>query len=222
MYPNAIELQNGSWITYSRRIQLIDKPNDMPNSTVNVNWSTYAPMEAFFNDKNRELNKRVQRLRYSRKTITGREVFLGKGGLYEHETLEYFKTDLKYNHQWHELLIFEYLGSEVKQFGHLAREITISLMTIFIGLKIIFCLVCVFFSIDMLRSGTNPVVALQPINPMGEVGYFHHLKQRTKEQKLTRKRTVELCDGNTDTVVIKTKKAKSVPDMTETEIDTLD
>ena len=31
MYPNALELQNGSWITYGRRIQLIDKPNDMPN-----------------------------------------------------------------------------------------------------------------------------------------------------------------------------------------------
>ena len=31
MYPNALELQNGSWITYGRQIQLIDKPNDMPN-----------------------------------------------------------------------------------------------------------------------------------------------------------------------------------------------
>ena len=30
MYPNALELQNVSWITYCRQIQLIDKPNDMP------------------------------------------------------------------------------------------------------------------------------------------------------------------------------------------------
>ena len=30
MYPNDLELQNGSWITYCRQIQLIDKPNDMP------------------------------------------------------------------------------------------------------------------------------------------------------------------------------------------------
>ena len=79
-------------------------------------------------------------------------------------------------------------------------------MTIFIGSKIIFCLVRVFLSIDMLRSGTNPVIALQPIKTMGEVGYFHHLKQSIKEQKLTRKRTVELCDGNTDIVVIKAKR----------------
>ena len=95
-------------------------------------------------------------------------------------------------------------------------------MTIFIELKIIFCLVRVFFSIDKLRSCTNPVIALQPINPMRELGFFQHLKQRTKEQKLKRKRTVELCDGNTDIVVRKAKKAKSVPDMTEIEIATSD
>ena len=121
MYPNALELQNGSWITYGRGIQLIEKPNDMPNVRVNVNLSTSAPMEGFFNDKDLELSKRAQRLRHSRKTITGREVFLGQGGLYEHDTLEYFNTDLKYNHQWHELLIFEYMGNEVKQIWHVAR-----------------------------------------------------------------------------------------------------
>ena len=154
----------------------------MPSYRVNVNWSTSAPMEGFFNDKDLELSKRAQRLRPSRKTITGREVFLGQGGLYEHEIVVYFNTDLKYNHQWHNLLIFENLGSEVKQVWHVAREITIILMTSFIASKIKFCLVRVFLSIDMLRSGTNPVIALQPINPMGELGSFHHLKQRTKEQ----------------------------------------
>ena len=87
MYPNALELQNGPWITYGRRIQLIDKTNDMPNYRVKVNWSTYAPKEGFFNDKDLELSKRAQRLRHLRKTITGREVFLGQGRLYEHETL---------------------------------------------------------------------------------------------------------------------------------------
>ena len=103
----------------------------------------------------------------------------------------------------------------------MARQVTMTMMTIFIGSRIIFCLVRVFRSIDMLRSGTNPVIALQPINPMGELGYFHHLKQRPKEQKLTRKRTVERCDGNTNIVVIKAKKAKLVPDMLKIEIHTL-
>ena len=79
-----------------------------------------------------------------------------------------------------------------------------------------------FLSIDMLRSGTNPVIALQPINPMGELGYFHHLKQHTKEQNVTRKRTVERCDGETNIVVIKAKNAKSVSSIAEIEIDTLD
>ena len=99
MYPNALELQNGSWITYGRRIQLIDKPNDMPNYRLNVNSLTSAPIEGFFNDNNVEFGKRTQRLRHSINTITRREVFLGQGGLYELETLEYFNPDLKYNHQ---------------------------------------------------------------------------------------------------------------------------
>ena len=81
MYTNALELQKGSWITYGRQIQLIGKPNDMPNYRVNVKWSTSAPMETFFDDKDLELSKRAQRLRPSRKMITGREVFLGQGGL---------------------------------------------------------------------------------------------------------------------------------------------
>ena len=76
MYPKALKSQNESWITYGRRIQLIDKPNDMPNHRVNVNWSTSSPMEGLFNDKDLELSKRAPRLRHSRKTITGREVFL--------------------------------------------------------------------------------------------------------------------------------------------------
>ena len=82
MDPNAPELQNGSRITYGRRIQLIEKPNDMPTYRVDVSWSTSAPMEGFFDDKDLELSKRALRLRHSRKTITGREVFLGQGGLF--------------------------------------------------------------------------------------------------------------------------------------------
>ena len=73
----------------------------------------------------------------------------------------------------------------------------------------------------MLRSDTNAVIAQQTINPMGELGYFHHPKLPSKEEKLTRKKIVERCDTNI--VVIKTKKkSRSVPDMTEIEIDTLD
>ena len=102
-------------------------------------------MEGFFNDKDLELSKRVQRLRHSRKTITGRKIFLGQRVLYEHESLEYFNAELKYNHQRPELLIFEYLGSDVKQVWHVARQITINLMTVFIGYKSYFvCYVCLF------------------------------------------------------------------------------
>ena len=50
MYPSALELQNGSWITYGRRLELIDKLDKMPNHRVSVKWSSTAPMEGLFND----------------------------------------------------------------------------------------------------------------------------------------------------------------------------
>ena len=65
MYTNALELQNGSWITYGRQIQLIDKPNDMPNHRINVNCQLPRQWKVFFNDM------RARRLRQSRKTTTG-------------------------------------------------------------------------------------------------------------------------------------------------------
>ena len=34
MYPNALDLQNVSWITYGRQKRLIGNPNDMPNYRV--------------------------------------------------------------------------------------------------------------------------------------------------------------------------------------------
>ena len=46
-YSNALELQNGSWNTYGRQLEVIDKPDDMPNHRVNVNWSSTALMEVF-------------------------------------------------------------------------------------------------------------------------------------------------------------------------------
>ena len=63
LYSNALELKNGSWITYGRQIELTDKPDEMPTGRVNVNWSNTAPMKGLFNDDELELSKTAQRLR---------------------------------------------------------------------------------------------------------------------------------------------------------------
>ena len=79
MYPTALELQDGSWITHDRLLELIDKPDEMPNQILSANWSSTAAMEGLFNYDHLDFSKTAQRLRHSRKK-TGREVFLGKGG----------------------------------------------------------------------------------------------------------------------------------------------
>ena len=216
MNPNAFEMQNGFWMTYGQQLQPIDKPDEMPNHRVSISWSKTAPIKRLFNDDDLEFYKTTLKLRHSRETATGRAVFLGQGGSYEYETLEYFNMNFRYGQQRHELLVFNYLGNKVKQIWHVAREFTISLITIFIGLKIVICLMHVFLSIDMLRGVSNPVVALQPNNTRGAIGYLQYLTQRSSEQNLTRKSTtVELSDDDTNLVIVRAKNAKSIPEKSQ-------
>ena len=83
------------------------------------------------------------------------------------------------------------------------------MVAFYTGLKVIICAMRVFLSIDMIRSFTNLVVALQLINQMGDLGFFQYLKQRSREQNLTRKwTTVDLCDVDKNLVVVIAEKAK--------------
>ena len=131
--------------------------------------------------------------------------------------------EFRYGQQCLELLIFCSLGSHVKKIWHVAREVTIKLMTIFIGLENVICVMRVFLSIEMKPSGTNPVLAMQAINSLtGELVYFHYLEQRSREHNLTGKlTTVELCDGDTNIAVVKFKKTKIFPKIAKIEINTL-
>ena len=66
--------------------------------------------------------------------------------------------------------------------------------------------------LDILRSGTNLEVALQPISPKEEIRYFHHLKPLSREQTLTGNRTtVERCDGDTNMAVVKAERLNRFP-----------
>ena len=77
LYSNALELQNRSWITHGLRLGMVHNPDEMPNHRVNVNCLSTVPIDGLLNDNGHEFSKKAQRLRHSRKIITGREVFLG-------------------------------------------------------------------------------------------------------------------------------------------------
>ena len=87
-------------------------------------------MEGLFNDADLELCKKAQRLRHSRKTKTRRNVFLGQGGLYKQEILEFFNMD-GYGHQRHKIKFFSDLGGKVN--WHVAREVIKSIDDYFLS-----------------------------------------------------------------------------------------
>ena len=103
LYQNALELHNESWIKHGRRLELIAKPDDMPNHRFNVDLSRTAPMEGLFNEDDLERSKTARKLSHSRKTITGREIFLGQGSLNENKPLMNFNINFRFGHQWNEL-----------------------------------------------------------------------------------------------------------------------
>ena len=90
----------------------------MPNRSVNVNWSSTAPMKGLFN----ELSKTIKMVWNWRKTKTQREILLGQGGLYEHKTIENFKMEFRYRQQCTSSYFFIYLGSDVRQILHAAKK----------------------------------------------------------------------------------------------------
>ena len=69
----------------------------------------------------------------------------------------------------------------MKQIWHLVREVTINLMTNFIGLKIVFGEQCAFF---FQWICTNLEFALQPIN---QKGFFYQHEESSREQLLQEK-----------------------------------
>ena len=92
----------------------------------------------------------------------------------------------------------------------MSKEVKINLMVAFYtGLKVLICAMRVFLSIEMIRSFTNLVVALQLINQMCDLGFFQYLKQHSREQNLTRKwTTADLCDVKKNFVAVKAEKTK--------------
>ena len=88
-----------------------------------------------------------------------------------HETFEYFSFDTINENQWHHLFFFNYLGSKVTQFCHVGNIVNKKKDARWVK------------NFQQPRSGTNSTIALQPINPTGELCYFLDLKQETKLEK---------------------------------------
>ena len=91
-YPNAFELGDGSWVSYRKQLKLIRALKSIREAC-----EQYATLSSFvfrvggrFTDKDLRDSQFSQLMKHSRKTITGREVFLGRNGKNYHHQLDHF------------------------------------------------------------------------------------------------------------------------------------
>ena len=127
--------------------------------------------------------------RHSRRTITGREVFLGPNGKYTHEQLLHFNaytSDLN----WHEVHWIKPIERNILKIWHLVRELTLTLMTLFLIAKILVTCLRIISSTRLFLEGAQPRVAIQPTNPLIELNYITVLKNQQLIQKQVSKKFV--------------------------------
>ena len=74
---------------------------------------------------------------------------------------------------------------------HLVRELTLTLMTLFLIAKILVICLRIILSTTIFLEGAQPRVALQPINPLIELNYITVLKNQQLKQKQVSKKFVK-------------------------------
>ena len=189
LFPNVFQLGNGSWIAFGQNLTIVEKPQvlsylEEPKREVPIFKEVF---DGLFTEKLLEESRLAQLYRHSRRTITGREVFLGPNGKYTHEQLLEFNaysSDLN----WHEVPWIKPIEGNILKNWHLVRELTLTLMTSFSIAKILVICLRIILSTTLFLEGAQPSVALQPINPLIELNYITVLKnQQLKQKKVSKK-----------------------------------
>ena len=87
--------------------------------------------------------------------------------------------------QWEALVQlknFETCGHTITTIWHYAREITITLMTLYLIFKIFQIFLRIALSVNLLSYGKTPTYALQPLNPIPEINFYNYVKQDFRKQ----------------------------------------
>ena len=192
LFPNVFQLRNGSWIAFGQNLTIVEKPQvlsylEEPKREVSIFKEVF---DGLFTEKQLEESRLAQMYRRSRRTITGREVFLGPNGKYTHEQLldfNAYSSDLN----WHEVPWIKPIEGNILKIWHLVSELTLTLMTLFLIAKIVVICLKIILSTTLFLEGAQPRVALQPINPLIELNYITVLKNQQLKQKQVSKKFVK-------------------------------
>ena len=151
LFPNIFQLGNGSWIAFAQNFTKVEKPQvlshlEEPKREVPIFKDVF---DSFFTEKQLQKNQLAQMYRHSRRTITEREGFLRPNGKYTHEQLLDFNkytSDLN----WHEVPWIKPIERKILKVWHLVKELTLTLMTLFLTAKFLVMSLGIIFIIYVI------------------------------------------------------------------------
>ena len=95
IYPKVFELGNGSWMSYAKPLKLILTPNRIKTTGENYERFSSHNLAAKGLLTNLRDSKLSKVMKHSRKTITGREVFLEQIKKYSYDQLGQFRLNFR-------------------------------------------------------------------------------------------------------------------------------
>lgn len=109
-------------------------------------------------------------IKYSRRTIAGREVFKSAGGKYAHPRLQYldfdFERSLEEIPSWS---LLEGLQKKAKNGFEIAKDVVLCIITVFAIVGFFVFILKVLFAIRLVTYGVPAASAFAPLNPFNSL-----------------------------------------------------
>ena len=137
VYPNVLELGNGSLVSYAKQLKLINTPNRL--TATDNNHAIFRSYEftgegLFTNKYLRKIQLSQLAMKRNRKTLTGKEVFLGHNLEYSHDQLGQFGVKT-FTIQVVLFPWFVEMGTQMIRYWKTARE-AIFMLTVYLLCKV--------------------------------------------------------------------------------------
>ena len=78
LYPNALNLRNGSWLTYGNELKLMPAPEKFQTHKLTVNWTKTSPGIGIIDSEQLKMSKIAQMVKHSKKNYNRKGSLPGK------------------------------------------------------------------------------------------------------------------------------------------------
>ena len=199
IFPYMYKTVEGLWMHYGAHRTPAREPSELKmfsEFTFQDNLTSLHTAGLFtFEDLRKSSRARI--LKYSRRTISGREVFKSAGGKYAHPKLHYLEIDLENSLEtlptWN---LMNALQNQAKSGFEVLKDTVLTIITIGALIGLIIFVLKVVFAIRLVTRGVPVVAAFEPLNPFDHFTRIRHLYFQNQEIAMPEIRTVEPIASN--------------------------